>query len=348
MGLIVVFLFWFSFAEDISVDSLEDKYGLKGSSIDFNIIDTNQSMVKWRRTDISTSQLIADSTKGVAPFYKKKVEMNSDSKSLKIKNLQKNDSGTYTALTEWEDKTLAEVRLTVENAVSKPTILNHDFNSSTGGCQSSVNCSADGSWATYDCDQSICTQTHVSLTSINITVTTLDSRDVQCLANNHVSTNKSTITIMCQEKQTDFHSPPRYVFWIVITLCVCVGLSLFLVLMIVLIKKLKSSKVFPQSCFTGVDGPADEQDPKTIYSTVQKPNSFQTPPGNNADNSIEATIYDTPSKHPKAHHVNSVEVNQEQQRPQEDRTVKVRATVHQAAGPDSEQINTIYCKLGEI
>lgn len=86
------------------------------------------------------------------------------------------------------------------DAVSKPTILNHDFNFSTGGCQSSVNCSADGSWATYDCDQSICTQTHVSLTSINITVTVLDSRDVQCLANNHVSTNKSTITIMCKHQ----------------------------------------------------------------------------------------------------------------------------------------------------
>lgn len=100
---------------DISVDSLEDKYGLKGSSIDFNIIDTNQSMVKWRRTDISISQFIADSEKGVAPFYEKKVEMNSNSKSLKIKNLQKNDSGTYKAFTEWEDKTLAEVRLTVES-----------------------------------------------------------------------------------------------------------------------------------------------------------------------------------------------------------------------------------------
>ncbi|KAA0722956.1 hypothetical protein E1301_Tti015628 [Triplophysa tibetana] len=117
MGLIVVFLFWFSFAEDISVESLEDKYGLKGSSIDFNIIDTNQSMVQWRRTDISTRQVIAENKKGVAPFYEKKVKMNSVSKSLTIKNLQKNDSGTYKAVTDWEENILAEVRLTVEGTL---------------------------------------------------------------------------------------------------------------------------------------------------------------------------------------------------------------------------------------
>ncbi|XP_057199428.1 SLAM family member 7 isoform X2 [Triplophysa rosa] len=305
-------------------------------------------MVKWRRTDndMLTKKLIAD-TSGVSPFYKKRVNMHPD-KSLTINNLQKNDSGIYKALTNWEDTILAEFRLTVENAVSKPTIVNHNFNFSTGGCQTSVNCSADGSWATYDCDQSICTKTHVFLTSTNITVTALDSRDVQCLANNHVSTNESTITIMCREKQTDFRSPPRFVFWIVITLCVCVVSSLLLGLMIVLFRKQKSSKVFPQSSSTGVDGTANEQGPETIYSTVQKPNSFQTPPENNTDNSIDTTIYDTPSKHPKAHHANSVEVNQEQERPQEDRTVKVRATVHQVAEPDSEQINTVYCKLGEI
>lgn len=99
-------------------DLLEDKYILKGKSILFNITDTNQSTVKWRRTDseISTRQLIADNINGVSPFYKERVEMNSD-KSLTINNLQKKDSGIYKALTSWEDKILAEFRLTVEGTL---------------------------------------------------------------------------------------------------------------------------------------------------------------------------------------------------------------------------------------
>lgn len=49
--------------------------------------------------------------------------------------------------------------------------------------------------------------------------------------------------------------------------------------------------------------------------------------------------------------VDSVEVmrdNQEQQQSGQDRTIQVKATVHQAAEPDSDPINTVYCKLGEI
>lgn len=54
---------------------------------------------------------------------------------------------------------------------------------------------------------------------------------------------------------------------------------------------------------------------------------------------------------PRVCQVNSVTLmieDPEQQRSGYDRTVKVRATVHKAEEPDSEQINTVYCKLGEI
>jgi len=122
-----------------------------------------------------------------------------------------------------------------------------------------------------------------------------------------------------------------------------------------------------------------EQHHETINSAVEKPGASQNPPGNNS----ETTIYDTPSRHvcyvllrfafktsldavklsstclfvglclpqPRVCQVNSVTVmieNQEQQPSGHDRTVKVRATVHKAEEPDSEQINTVYCKLGEI
>ncbi len=53
----------------------------------------------------------------------------------------------------------------------------------------------------------------------------------------------------------------------------------------------------------------------------------------------------------KACQVDSVDVtrdNQEQQQSGQDRTIQVEATVHQAAEHDSDPINTVYCKLGEI
>ncbi|XP_051575193.1 uncharacterized protein si:ch1073-220m6.1 [Myxocyprinus asiaticus] len=357
MTLNLLLIFWFSFTQDFGADCLKNRYGLKGTSIHLSFSQKNQShqqtQVKWRRFNREEALACPD---GVAPNYRNRMEYNLSDGSLTIKNLQENDSGKYEALLGfWEEEILAAYTLIVEPAVSEPLIevSQDDNNTSAGLCRATVNCSADGSWATYDCDQSLCTRTHGSLASINITVTALGSREVQCQANNHVSRNHSEIlNIMCLEKQeSELRSPPGLVFWIVLTICVGVVLGFLLGLVIVLVKKINSTKIHPQCIVAVIDGTVSEQGPGTKYSTVHKPNTSHTHTANNADKNIEGTIYDTPSRQPKAHRAVSVDVmieNQEQQRPREDNTVKVRATVHQAAEPDSEQINTVYCKLGEI
>ncbi|KAK2913308.1 hypothetical protein Q8A67_001707 [Cirrhinus molitorella] len=346
MKLILRWIFCLSFG--FVVDCQENRYGLKGSSIRLCVGPGNQSHwqdLTWRRfhrTDLLTN------SKGVHPTYGKRMSLNLSDWSLTIHNLHESDSGLYEVLDYWEREALAAFTLTVENTVSQPVIEvnKHDLNSSAGVCQAVVNCSVDGSWATFDCEQSFCKKTQASLSSINISVTELDG-GIQCHVKNHVSKNHSALNIMCQEKlQSESHPSLPPVTWIALIVGSCVVLSFIIVSFAVFIRRRRCSKVHPQSNRVVI-----EQHHETIYSTVEKPATSQISPGNNTVSNKVETIYDTPSRHTKACQVDSVEVmsdNQEQQQTGHDRTIQVKATVHQAAEPDSEPINTVYCKLGEI
>ncbi|XDV19079.1 hypothetical protein PO909_024651, partial [Leuciscus waleckii] len=345
----------FGFSLDFAAKCQENLYGLKGKSIRLSISPRNQSEVVWRR--FNRRNLLAKSNR-VPNVFREKISLNSSDQSLTVHDVQENDNGLYEALTDMEDEILAAFNLTVENTLSVPEIIvsPHDVNSSAGVCRATVNCSIDGSWASYDCDQSVCEETQASLSNINIniniTVTVLDRNGFWCQVNNHVSKNRShSPNINCHEKlQSDPRSPPDLISWMAVIAGVAVALGLFMGLIVVVVKKRKTSKVHPQSshAVTGRNmNTVIEQHHETIYSTVDKPGASQNPPANNT----EATIYDTPSRHPRACQVNSVTLmieNPEQQRSGHDRTVQVRATVHKAEEPDSEQMNTVYCKLGEI
>ncbi|KTG04536.1 hypothetical protein cypCar_00046801 [Cyprinus carpio] len=343
-------LWWiFCFSLGFVADCQENRYGLKGSSIRLSINPRNQShrltKVGWHR--FNRIEMLTDSDE-VSPHFKKRMSLNISDWSLTIHNLEENDSGLYEALEKWEQETLAAFTLSVENTVSEPVIKvsQYDFNSSAGLCQATVNCSVDGSWAVFDCDQGVCAKTQASPSSINITVNATDN--IQCHVSNHVSKNHSQASeVMCHEKlQSDSHSPPSLSASNIVTIGVGVLLVLFMGFIVVFVKRRKCSKVHPQSRHIVI-----QQHHETIYSTVEKPAASQTSPRNNTISNKVETIYDTPSQHTKACQVDSVEVmrdNQEQQQSGPDRTIKVKATVHQAAEPDSEPINTVYCKLGEI
>ncbi|XDV19036.1 hypothetical protein PO909_024610 [Leuciscus waleckii] len=128
-----------------------------------------------------------------------------------------------------------------------------------------------------------------------------------------------------EKLQSDPRSPPDLISWMAVIAGVAVALGLFMGLIVVVVKKRKTSKVHPQSshAVTGRNmNTVIEQHHETIYSTVDKPGASQNPPANNT----EATIYDTPSRHPRACQVNSVTLmieNPEQQRSGHDRTVQV-------------------------
>ncbi|XP_016347542.1 uncharacterized protein LOC107692846 [Sinocyclocheilus anshuiensis] len=345
MKLILRWIFCFSLG--FVADCQEKRYGLKGSSIQLSISPRNRSHLQepvWRR--FNRKELLANSM-GVPTKYRKRMSFNVSDWSLTIHDLQENDSGQYEALSNFEEDILTAFTLTVENTVSQPVIKVSQYDLNSSACQATVNCSVDGSWATFDCDQSFCAKTQGNLSSINITIA-MDNRDIQCRVNNHVSKNHSQAPkVMCHEKlQSDSRFPRSLITWIIVTIGVGVLLGLFMGFIVVFVKRRKCSKVHPQSSHAVI-----QQHHETIYCTVEKPAASQTSPGNNIVSNKVETIYDTPSRHTKACQVDSVEVmrdNQEQQQSGHDRTIKVKATVHQAAEPDSEPINTVYCKLGEI
>lgn len=324
---------FFCFSLNFAAECQEILYGLGGKAIQLKISLRNQSLQKtditWRR--FNRQQLLAN-LHGVPPDLQNRITLNSSDLSLTIKKLNENDSGLYEALQNWERDTVAAYTIIVENTISEPVIKVHDFNSSTGECVATVNCSVDGSWATYDCQKSHCVETQSSLSSISINVTAAD-RGIQCHANNHVSRNHSEApNIACHEKQqSELQSQPPLMFWVIIAICAVVLLGLIMTLIVVIVKRRKSLKIHPQS--------------QTTHRTVQSPS---TPPENNT----LATIYDVPVRHPKARRADSEEEvmteNKEEPQPGLDRTLKVRATVHQTEDDDSGQINTVYCKLGEI
>ncbi|XP_056316926.1 uncharacterized protein si:ch1073-220m6.1 [Danio aesculapii] len=323
---------FFCFSLNFAAECQEILYGLHGKPIHLRISLRNQSLQKkditWRR--FNKQQLLA-SSKGIHPDLQKRMTFNSSDLSLTINKLNESDSGLYEALLNWEKDTVAAYTIIVENTISEPVIKVHDFNSSTGECLATVNCSVDGSWATYDCQKSHCTETQSSLSSISITVTAAD-RGIQCHVNNHVSRNHSEApNIACHEKQhSELQPPPPLMFWVVIGVCVVVLLGLIMTLIGVIVKKRNSSKIHPQS--------------QTTHRIVQSPST-------SSENNPVATIYDVPVRHPKAPRADSEEVmteNKEEPQPGLDRTLKVRATVHQTEDDDPGKINTVYCKLGEI
>ncbi|XP_058639292.1 uncharacterized protein si:ch1073-220m6.1 isoform X2 [Onychostoma macrolepis] len=300
MKLILQWYFFFSFG--FVIDCQENRYGLKGSSIQLSISPRNQSHqqgnVKWRR--FNRRDYLGDKD-GVPPRFKKRMSLNNSDWSLTIQDLQEDDGGLYEALSKHEDVILAAFTLIVENTVSKPIIKvnQYDFNSSAA-CRATVNCSADGSWATYDCDQNFCAAAQASQSSqssqssINITVTAVDSSGIKCNAKNHVSKNHSTApNIRClQKQQDDFHSSPPLIVWIIVTVIGGVFLGLVMGVIVVFVKRRKCSKVHPQSSRVVI-----EQHHETIYCTVEKPAASQTSPVNNAASNKVETIYDTPSRH---------------------------------------------------
>lgn len=127
-----------------------------------------------------------------------------------------------------------------------------------------------------------------------------------------------------EKLQSDLPSTPGLTSWMVVTVGASVALGLFIGLIVVIVKKRKSSKVHPQvsvkfflgmelfvmtvilnsvlslyqssHAVTGHGIAVIEQNHETIYSTVQKPDIFH-PPANNTDSNTEGTIYDIPSRH---------------------------------------------------
>ncbi|XP_036845153.1 uncharacterized protein LOC118966162 [Oncorhynchus mykiss] len=162
-----------------------DQYGLKGGSVCLAVAEHPDQLkgITWKfRKDV-----IVDD-EDISPKYKKKVDSNPVNHTLCIKNLTDTDSGIYIAnakKNDWTDST-SSYKLKVLEAVPIPAMQVTYYNSSTGLCNITVNCSG---WMFSVCDGGQCPlyQDSLSVSEVNITVSS-GNGFIQCIVNNHVST----------------------------------------------------------------------------------------------------------------------------------------------------------------
>ncbi|XP_055757077.1 uncharacterized protein LOC129835466 [Salvelinus fontinalis] len=184
-------------------DPPKDQYGLKGGSVCLAVAEQPEEL-KGLRWKVNSTVIVDD--KEFSPKYKEKVDYNPVNQTLCIKNLTDTDSGIYIANAKkiyWTDSTSSYrlkvlAVLVVVEAVPIPAMQVTYYNSSTGLCTITVNCSG---WMFSVCDGGQCPlyQDSLSVSEVNITVSS-GNGFIQCIVNNHVSagTKSQRMEDICQ------------------------------------------------------------------------------------------------------------------------------------------------------
>ncbi|XP_071022457.1 uncharacterized protein [Oncorhynchus clarkii lewisi] len=162
----------------------KDQYGLKGGFVCLAVAKPHEE-IKGFSWKVNSTVIVDD--KEISPKYKEKVDYNPVNHTLCIKNLTDTDSGIYIANAkkkDWTDSTSSH-KLKVLEAVPIPAMQVTYYNSSTGLCNITVNCSG---WMFSVCDGGQCPlyQDSLSVSEVNITVSS-GNGFIQCIVNNHVS-----------------------------------------------------------------------------------------------------------------------------------------------------------------
>ncbi|XP_076149982.1 SLAM family member 6-like [Alosa pseudoharengus] len=128
----------------------------------------------------------------VLGLYKGRVEFDSTTFSLELKNLQKTDSGLYRGEINAEGrKTVVEYKLSVYEQVSAPILTVGPVLSSGDLCNMTVTCTAGDLSLTSTCNSSICIQ--AELTGSSSLAILIRDGDIICNHSNPVSLSQATV-----------------------------------------------------------------------------------------------------------------------------------------------------------
>ncbi|XP_048105923.1 SLAM family member 9-like isoform X1 [Alosa alosa] len=141
-------------------------------------------------------------------LYKGRVEFDSTTFSLELKNLQKNDSGLYKGEIHYENCNIVIVyRLSIFEKVSAPVLTVEPDLSSGDLCNVTVtaNCTAGELTLTSTCNSSICTQEELTMSS-SLAIGIRDG-DIICNHSNQLNWSHATVRL-CQNTQQSFITGP--------------------------------------------------------------------------------------------------------------------------------------------
>ncbi|XP_060762097.1 SLAM family member 9-like [Neoarius graeffei] len=267
----------------------------------------------------------------VYPEYKNRVEVNEQTQSLTLKNLQKTDSGLYEAAASGEqNQIVAEYQLTVLDPVEKP-VLNGPYPQSNETCNVTLSCEAQKLSVTAHCYSDRCDMKENEkavdgFLSLSLYVS---NSFIICNHSNPVSWKNTTME-MKYVKQVcpsngDTMNPSKSNMTVIIVSLLFAILIIILIIIIIYIfirhKKLRT----PDSGNTvyeevkadkkPVEMSENPEHPSTVYCTVTKPTqtcnndestvSTADPSDKEMDPS-DKNLYDTPDQNQQNGSINDV------------------------------------------
>ncbi|XP_026852955.2 SLAM family member 9 [Electrophorus electricus] len=130
----------------------------------------------------------------VNPSYEGRVEVNIETYSLTLKNLQKKDSGLYEAqVTHFKDKIVAMYYLSVFDPVETPGLTYVPDKQIGDPCNITLTCRGHGLSVISSCFNKTCEENEISREGITLYLSVINSSSVICNISNPVSWNMSAI-----------------------------------------------------------------------------------------------------------------------------------------------------------
>ncbi|XP_039532757.1 SLAM family member 7-like [Pimephales promelas] len=174
-------------------------------------------------------------TKEVKPHssYKDRVDFNDESFSLTLKNMQKTDSGLYTARTTGEsDKNIVTYRVSVIDAVEDPVLTVNSNWFSGNSCTVNFTCRAHDLKINSSYQNNKCSPEEVT-SQINTLLLHCSEESIICNHSNPVSWKKDRINItqLCvnnkENNSSDTKTEPSLQLWTYIlgTMCLFLGIA---------------------------------------------------------------------------------------------------------------------------
>ncbi|XP_041848078.1 uncharacterized protein LOC121644292 [Melanotaenia boesemani] len=258
----------------------------KGDDVLLNVTETDVpekfTLLTWK---FSTDDVLVSFVSGPHPKiedeYAGRVEPDVNKFSVKLKNLQKSDSGVYAArLTGSREKIVAEYNVTVQDPVS-PVRLTVVHNSSDF-CNITVTCSTDDSHisSTFICDTTTCYQEGGNRSEITKAGASfqvyLSNKSITCKHSNQVSRAETETRILdrCSQPGLEVRNNNIYIGIVVVVVVVFAGLFYLKKRRKCNIKVTENTEYSSHQCETiqtnGESSAHDEPGPSptTTYSTV--------------------------------------------------------------------------------
>ncbi|XP_067219103.1 CD48 antigen-like [Chanodichthys erythropterus] len=197
--------------------------------------------LSWRNEKSENVVKYFHKTKEARPHssYQDRVDFNDETFSLTLKNMQKTDSGLYTARTAGEtEKIIVTYRVSVIDAVEAPVLTVNSNWSSSDSCTVNFTCRAHDLMIHSSYQNNRCSPEEVTSHEINTLILNCSEESIICNHSNPVSSKKDRIEIkqLCgeNERQSIPDSPSsgfNLTFMLIITV-IPVGILVFGVLLL--------------------------------------------------------------------------------------------------------------------